>query len=71
MTDQDFQSKGTDGKLVKRFQYPDGRLTALIAVGNDWQVVVFASSEAANAFAKHFNLTVEELKDGTQVPGGE
>jgi hypothetical protein len=70
MSESDIQSSGTDGRLVKRFRYPDGRLTALVSVENDWQVVVFASEEAADKFASVYNLTIEELKDGNPSTGG-
>ena len=62
MTEPDLPNSDIDGRLVKRFKYPDGRLTALIAVDNDWQVVVFATEDAADAFAQHFKLRVTELE---------
>jgi hypothetical protein len=70
MSEKEHQSSGTDGRLVKRFKYPDGRLTALVTVDNDWQVLVFASEEAAEKFAKHFNLEVTEIEDGNSGSGG-
>lgn len=48
-------------KLVIRFVFPDGRLTALIAIDNDWKVEVFASRAAAEEFAKEHNLQIEEM----------
>lgn len=53
----------TVGKLVKRFVYPDGRLTATVSVGPDWKVEVFPSVEAALQFAKDHNLKVEEITE--------
>jgi hypothetical protein len=50
------------GKLVKRFKYPDGRLTAMICIDECWKVEVFSSEEAIEAFAHEHDLTVEEMK---------
>jgi hypothetical protein len=57
----------SEGKLVLRFKYPDGRLSALITVDNDWKIEVFASEVAARAFAAEHNLEVEEIEDGNQA----
>ena len=56
-----------DGKLVLRFRYPDGRLSAIVTVDNDWQVKVFANELAARAFALEFNLQIEEQKSGDET----
>lgn len=49
------------GELVLRFRYPDGRLSALITVGEDWKIEVFANEEMARSFAKYHNLKVKEM----------
>lgn len=51
------------GKLILRFKYPDGRLTATVAIDGDWQVKVFASEAAARSFAVEYELEVEEMKN--------
>jgi len=50
-----------EGSLILRYAYPDGRVTALISVGPDWQVEVFPSKTAAMIFAKEHNLKFEEM----------
>jgi len=47
--------------MVKRFKYPDGRLTAMICIDECWKVEVFSSDEAVEEFAKQNDLTVEEM----------
>ena len=50
------------GKIVKRFKYPDGRLTAMICIDECWKVEVFSSEDAVGEFAKQNDLTVEEMQ---------
>lgn len=50
------------GELTLRFKYPDGRLSALITIDNDWKIEVFASVEAARQFAHDNDLTVKEME---------
>lgn len=50
------------GKMILRYKYPDGRLTTMIAIGEEWQVVVFPTEEAAREFAAQHNLSVEEMR---------
>lgn len=52
----------TGGNLVLRFRYPDGRLTGVITLGNDWRVETFANEDAARAFAKEHGLTIKEME---------
>ena len=62
MPESDNQSSDTPvGELVLRFRYPDGRLSALITVGEDWKIEVFANEEMARSFAKYHNLKVKEM----------
>ena len=49
------------GNLILRFKYPDGRITAVISIDNDWKVEVFANKEEAEKFAKDNELTVREM----------
>ena len=56
------------GELVLRFRYPDGRLSAVITVDNDWQVQVFANEAAARVFAVEHNLLVKEMDSADQTP---
>lgn len=61
--EQESPSKDTPvGKLVKRFIYPDGRLTAVITVDGDWKTEVFPTVEAAERFARENNLAIEEMR---------
>jgi hypothetical protein len=55
----------SQGDLVLRFQYPDGRLTALASVGGQWQVVVFACRADAEDFAQLHNLQLKEMTRDT------
>lgn len=62
--DRESPSNSTDpeGKLILRYTYPDGRVTALVSVGPDWQVTVFPTKEAARIFAEENKLKFEEMK---------
>ena len=51
----------SQGDLVTRFVYPDGRLTAVCVVGGQWQIVVFACHADAVDFAKLHNLQLKEM----------
>jgi len=62
--EREFRSRDTMpvGKIVKRFKYPDGRLTAMICIDECWKVEVFSSDEAVEEFAKQNDLTLEEMR---------
>jgi len=66
MPESDAQNNDTlpVGELTLRFRYPDGRLSALIVINNDWKIEVFASEEAARKFALDNDLTVKEIESG-------
>jgi hypothetical protein len=55
----------SQGKLVTRFRYPDGRLTAVCVLAGQWQVIVFACEEDAVDFAKLHNLQLKEMNRDT------
>jgi hypothetical protein len=62
------QSNSTPlGELVVRTEYLDGRVTAVIKQGTEWQVDVFPSKAIAKMFAEHYNLEYRDVSDSPPV----
>lgn len=61
--DQENQNSDiSQGKMVLRYEYPDGRITAMTAIAGEWQITVFPSREDAIEFAAQHFLIVQDPK---------
>jgi hypothetical protein len=61
--EQESRNSSIVGELVVRSENLDGRCTAVIKQGTEWQVDVFPSKEIARQFAEYFNLEYRDVSN--------